>query len=151
MDQALRNLFLILILMLSAFMLPSLMEAGLLDMGEEDDLSDAESDGEGGAFINNFPTAWIRIPVHQLAALLNLGMSIFTLFVVYLGGRSKHRRFNDRTIDHINLSHSFSLKTALLVGAVFIFLSPHSHLNFSTKYFLPGLVPIFFPNSRRLL
>ena len=151
MDQFVRNLFLIIILILSAFMLPSLMNAGLLELAEEDDRSDTDFDGDGFTVFHSLPTAWIRIPVHQLAALLCLGMSIFTLFVVYLGGRSKHRRFNDRTIDHVNAFISYLLKTALNKRAVFNFLFPISHVNSSTEYFSPGFIPFLFPNLRRLL
>jgi len=50
-----------------------------------------------------------------------LGMSIFTLFVVYQGGRSNRRLFNDRTIDAVNLLRGIFSETALF-RAVFVFL-----------------------------
>ena len=71
----------------------------MLDLPEEDDFTEKDADGEGFAVISEFPIAWIRIPVHQMSVLFRLGISIFALFVVYLGGRSKHKWFNDRTID----------------------------------------------------
>jgi hypothetical protein len=122
MNPNVRGIFLIIILILCAFLLPALMGASIIDLPEEDDFTDEE--GDDFSLINHFSPDWIRIPVHQLSTLLRLGISIFALFVVYLGGRSKHRRFNDRTLDDVNALISCSLKTALLVRAVFIFLFP---------------------------
>lgn len=148
MIQNLRSIFLIIILIASAFVLPALMGASLIDMPEEDDF--AEEEGDDFSLINHFSPDWIRIPVHQLSVLLRLGISIFALFVVYLGGRSKHRRFNDRTIDHINALTAAFLKTALC-RAVFIFLFPAAVPHRSTKLFVNHLLPILIPNSRRSL
>ena len=106
MNQIVRNLILILLMALAAFVLPALVDANLLDLPEEEDLTDGGEDDL--AVLHNFPPTWIRIPVHQLSVLLRLGLSIFALFVVYLGGRSKHRRFNDRTIDPVNALISYS-------------------------------------------
>jgi hypothetical protein len=64
----------------------------------EDELPDDDI-----SLFHDVPISWIRIPVHQLSLLLRLGISIFALFIVYLGGRSKARRFNDRTIDAVNV------------------------------------------------
>jgi len=69
----------------------------------------------------NFAAAWFSIPVPQLSFILMLGMSIFALIIVYLGGRSNHKRFNDRTIEPAKLLTVAFFKTALL-GAVFMFL-----------------------------
>jgi hypothetical protein len=118
MNQTVRNIFLIIILMLSVLFMPALLGASVIELPEEDDLTD--TDGDDFSVISNFSPAWIRIPIHQMSVLLRLGISIFALFVVYLGGRSKHRRFNDRTIDHINVLIAEFLKTAL-VRAVFNF------------------------------
>jgi hypothetical protein len=98
MNQLVRTIILIL-LVLSTFMLPTLIDAGMIDLPEEDDLRETDADGDNFSAISEFPIAWSRIPVHQMSILLRLGISIFALFVVYLGGRSKHKRFNDRTID----------------------------------------------------
>ena len=100
MNQLFRNIVLIL-LILATFMLPTLIDAGMIDieLPEEDDLTEKEADGDDFQAISHFSPAWIRIPVHQMSILLRLGLSIFALFVVYLGGRSKRRLFNDRTID----------------------------------------------------
>ena len=144
----LRNIFLIIILMLSVLFMPALMGAGIMDLMEEDDLTDPEDDDL--SVVNDFPTAWIRIPIHQMAVLLRLGISIFALCVVYLGGRSKHRRFNDRTLDHENDFISYPLlKTALINRAVFHFLLPAPLAIYSTKYPINRLLPILIPNSRR--
>jgi hypothetical protein len=149
MIQSIRNIFLILILILSVLFVPALLGASVIDLQEEDDLTDTEDDN---FFVIDFPPTWIRIPVHQMSVLLRLGMSIFALFVVYLGGRSKHRRFNDRTLDHVNalISYSF-LKTALINRAVFRFLFPSLHLNYPNQYLVNRYSPILILNSRRSL
>jgi len=144
MNHSLRSIFLILILMLSVLFMPAVMGAGIIELPEEDDLNDADEDdfSETGGL----PLAWIRITVHQMSVLLKLGLSIFALCVVYLGGRSKHKRFNDRTLDHINAFISYSLKTALFVRAVFYFLFsvrlPGCSRKHSFKVFFPPLFPI---------
>ena len=143
MNQSVRSIFLIIVLILSAFLLPVFMGASIIDVPEEGDFAD--EDGDDFSVISNFAPTWIRIPVHQMSVLLRLGISIFTLFVVYLGGRSKHRRFNDRTLDHVNALISNSLKTALFIRAVFyflFFLSPYS-----TKHFVNVFVLIFIPTQ----
>jgi len=149
MNQIVRNLILILLMLLAAFVLPALVEANLLDLPEED-LTDEDEDDLSA--IHNFSPTWIRIPVHQMSVLLRLGISIFNLFVVYLGGRSKHRRFNDRTIDPVNALISYSsLKTALLNRAVFYFLLPALHLYYPNQYLVNRYSPILILNSRRSL
>ena len=149
MLQNIRNILLILILMLSVLFVPALLGTSIIDLQEEDDLTDPEDDDFS---VIDFPPTWIRIPVHQMSVLLKLGMSIFTLFVVYLGGRSKHRRFNDRTLDHVNTLISYSsLKTALFMRAVFRFLFPPIHLNYPNQYLVNRYSPILIPNSRRSL
>ena len=55
-------------------------------------------------FVGSFMATWGRMTVHQTLSGLILGISIFALFGVYLGGRSNHRRFNDRTLDSMHLS-----------------------------------------------
>ena len=100
MNQTTRNIFLILLLITSVLLAPALMGGSIIDgLAEEDDLGDRDE----FSLIGTFSILWIRIPVHQMSVLFRLGISIFALFVVYLGGRSKHRRFNDRTIDAINV------------------------------------------------
>ena len=105
--------------------------AGFLeeDAPDEDDLS----------MIHNIPFAWLRIHVHQLSILLTLGLSIFALFVVYLGGRSKHRRFNDRTIDAnlVSIDVSLLLRTAQR-GAVFNFFNGLSDLLINVQFSFEG-------------
>jgi hypothetical protein len=114
-----RNIALLIILILSVILLPVLAGASLIDILEEDNFA-----GENDFLIfDSFWVTWMGMPVHQMAVLLGLAMSMFTLFVVYLGGRSKHRRFNDRTLDHVIIFLMVrDLKTALtLRRAVFIF------------------------------
>jgi len=150
MNQIVRNLILILLMMLAAFVLPAMVEASLLDLPEEEDLTDEDDDDSSAS--HNFSPTWIRIPVHQMSVLLRLGISIFALFVVYLGGRSKHRRFNDRTLDHVYALISYSsLKTALLNRAVFRFLFPPFHLNYPNPYLVNRYSPTLILNSRRSL
>ena len=117
MNQNIQNFFLIIILIISVFLVPALMAgSAIVDMPEENDLADDDF-----SLISNYSVLWIRIPVHQMSVFLMLGMSIFALFVVYLGGRSKHRRFNDRTIDAVSVLKADLLKTAR-IRAVFNFL-----------------------------
>jgi hypothetical protein len=150
MNQNVWNVFFILLLALSALFVPSLMGAGIVELPEEDDLT--ETDGDDFSVIDHFAPTWIRIPIHQMSVLLRLGISIFTLFVVYLGGRSKHRRFNDRTLDHVIALISYSsLKTALLIRAVFCFLLPTLHRNYPNRYLVNCFSAILIPNSRRSL
>jgi hypothetical protein len=54
-------------------------------------------------FVGSFMAIWGRMTVHQILSGLMLGISILALFGVYLGGRSNHRRFNDRTLDSMHL------------------------------------------------
>jgi hypothetical protein len=135
--------------MLSVLFVPAILGTSVIDLQEEDDLTDTEDDDFSAL---DFPPSWIRIPVHQMSVLLRLGMSIFALFVVYLGGRSKHRRFNDRTLDHVNALFSYSfLKTALLSRAVFHFLFSTLYLNYPNQYLVNRYSPILILNSRRSL
>jgi len=144
MKQSLRSIFLIFILMLSVLFMPTVMGAGMMELPEEDDLDDAGEDDSSA--MSGLPLAWIRIPVHQMSVLLKFGISIFALCVVYLGGRSKHKRFNDRTLDHINAFISYSLKTALLLEPSFIFCFPLAfpvvQRNIPSIFLFPPLFPI---------
>ena len=69
--------------------------------------------------VDGLIVTWAWFPVRQLISGLIMGMSIFALFVVYLGSRSSHRYFNDRSIDPINLFRGIFFLTALL-RAVFV-------------------------------
>ena len=134
----LKNLGIIslIILLFSVILLPAL-GATIINLPEDDDLAD----DDGSSIISNYLVAWTRIPAYQMLSPLRFGISIFILFVVYLGGRSKYRRFNDRTIDHVNISIGEFLKAAL-IRAVFNFLffcAPLFHTN-------NNLIDNFFPN-----
>lgn len=63
---------------------------------------------------------WAMAPIYLTMPKLMLGISVFALFGVYLGGRSNYRRFNDRTLDSINLFRGIFSMTAPL-RAVFVF------------------------------
>src|SRR5215216_4634546 len=97
MHQTVQRIILILLLILSAIILPVFMGVQMMELPEEDDLTDSDEKQDDVSLISNSPLSWIRIPVHQLVVLLRLGISIFALLVVYRGGRSKDNRFNDRT------------------------------------------------------
>jgi len=90
-----RIFILSLLLVLMFTLLPFVAGTGMIGFMIEDDVPDEDD----LSIMSNIPFAWIRIPVRELSILLTLGISIFALFVIYLGGRSKHRRFNDRTIE----------------------------------------------------
>ena len=55
------------------------------------------------SLVGSSMATWSRISVDQMLSGLILGISIFALFEVYMGGRSNHRRFNDRTLDSMDL------------------------------------------------
>jgi hypothetical protein len=115
MNQTIRNLFLILLLIVSVFLAPALIAGSIMeDIPGEDE----RADGDEFSLLSNFPVLWFRMPVYQMSVFLRLGMSIFVLCIVYLGGRSKNRRFNDRTLDAINVLKANFLKTAR-IRAVF--------------------------------
>ena len=109
---------------------------------QDDELPDDDDFLAAGGFTS----ARFRIPVPQLAFVLMLGMSIFALMVVYLGGRSNHRRFNDRTIDSVKLLTVVFLKTALYRAVFnFHFFDPYSDdkENILTNVILfPTMIPI---------
>ena len=92
-----RSSVFLLILMVFLILLP--LATGLLGLIEDNDLFDEDDLFTADSFI----VAWYRIVTHHMLLGLIFGMSIFALFVVYLGGRPNHRRFNDRTIDFINV------------------------------------------------
>jgi hypothetical protein len=109
-----RNVIFMAMMMLCIILLTVL--TGIIISEEDDQLPDDDFLAAG-----SFGVAWFRIPVPQLAFVLMLGMSIFALMVVYLGGRSNHKRFNDRTIEPVKLLTVVFLETALN-RAVFNFL-----------------------------
>ena len=112
-----RGIALIAILMLFIILLPTAV--GLVNLAGGDDSPDDYYLQAGG-----FTVAWAKMQDHQMLTGLMMGMSVFALIVVYLGGRSKHRRFNDRTIDSINLLYLgvFFPVTALLRAVLFSFI-----------------------------
>lgn len=118
MNTTVRNVFLIIVIL--TFILLPLM-AGIIGLFIETD-EDDHSGNMDFSMICSFPMECIRsMSAQQMAAVLWFGMSIFALFVVYLGGRSKAKRFNDRTIEpNKSLIVAFS-KAALFIRAAFNF------------------------------
>jgi uncharacterized membrane protein len=111
-----RSITLFSIMMLFIILLPAV--TGLVGLTVENEFPEDDD----YTLANSFMASWARMQIHQLVSGLMLGMSMFTLFVVYLGGRSNHRRFNDRTLDSFNLFRGIFFATALF-RAVFVFLS----------------------------
>ena len=111
-----RSIVLVIILLLFIFLLPAI--TGLVGLMADNELSDSD---DFDTLVNSFIASVTRITVPPMMSGLMLGMSIFTLFVVYQGGRSNRRLFNDRTIDAVNLFRGIFSETAL-IRAVFVFL-----------------------------
>ena len=144
MNLSSRSVFFLAIVMLLIILLPALTGTGIVGLTEDDELPDDDF-----SVIVAFPVAWTRIPVHQMSALLRLGISIFALFVVYLGGRSKAKRFNDRTIELIKSLIRIFSKTALIRAVFnFLFFDPYPE-HTKTKLMDVILFPTLIPNRRR--
>jgi len=110
---------LLLIILLVAFAAPSVF--GFIEEGEnyEDNYFSIAA---------NFPMDWIESQIPHGSILLKLDISVFALFVVFIGGRSKSKWFNDRTIELVSSSISPYSKTVLF-RAVFCFLSSDHYIN----------------------
>src|SRR4026207_2339237 len=93
-----RSIILLTILILFVFLLPAI--TGLVGLIVDNELPDGD---DYDAFAGSTVLALARMMVHPVLSGLMLGISVFALFGVYQGGRSSHRRFNDRTLDSINL------------------------------------------------
>ena len=129
-------------MMLLLVLLP--VATGLIGLVEDNELPD-----EDDFFaVDSLIVAWARITAHQMLSGLLFGMSVFALFVVYLGGRSNHRRFNDRTIDFVNVLRGIFSATALL-RAVFVFLFADLHPGHTNKRLYRKVIPsiIFIPKE----
>ena len=137
-----RSSVLLAILMLLLVLLP--VATGFLGLVEDNELPDEDDFFTADSFL----VIWSRILAHQMLPGLIFGMSIFALFVVYLGGRSNHRRFNDRTIDFINALRGIFSATALL-RAVFVFQFADLHPGHTNKQFYRKVIPsiIFIPKE----
>jgi hypothetical protein len=135
-----RNVIFMAMVMLCIILMTVL--TGIIITEEDDQLPGEDDFLEAG----NFAAAWFRIPVHQLSFILMLGMSIFALFVVYLGGRSSHKRFYDRTLEPVKLLTVAFFKTALNRAVfIFLFFDPYSDYkeNILTNTILfPTMIPI---------
>src|SRR5215207_1983453 len=92
-----RNVVLLALMMLFIILLPVLTGmAGLT-------LDNAFAEEDDHSLVSSFTAIWGKVSVHQMLSGLMLGISIFALFGVYMGGRSNHRRFNDRNLDSMDL------------------------------------------------
>jgi hypothetical protein len=137
-----RRSVLLTIMMLLLVLLP--VATGLVGLVEDNELPDEDDFFTSDSFM----PAWFRTLAHQMLSGLIFGMSIFALFVVYLGGRSNHRRFNDRTIDFVNVLRGIFSATALL-RAVFVFQFADLHPDHTNKQFCRKVIPsiIFIPKE----
>ena len=135
-----RNVIFMAMVMLCIILLTVL--TGISISVQDDELPDDDDFLAAGSYT----AAWFRIPVPQLAFVLMLGMSIFSLMVVYLAGRSNHKRCNDRTIEPVKLLTVAFLKTSLLRAVFnFLFFDPYPDYkeNILTNVILfPTMIPI---------
>ena len=130
MNTTVRNVFLAIVI-LSIILLP--MIVGIIGLFIETDADDLPGNIDV-SMIYSSPMTWRSwISVQQMAAILRFGISIFALFVVYLGGRSKAKRFNDRTIEPIKTLEVVFIEAALF-RAAFKFLFHNSHLTQMTTH-----------------
>lgn len=97
MNLTKQNVVLLALMMLFIILLPVL--AGMAGLT----LDNALAEDDDHSLAKTFMASWARISVHQMLLGLILAISIFALFGVYMGGRSNHRRFNDRTLDSMDL------------------------------------------------
>ena len=112
-----RSVILIIILILLVFLLPAI--TGLVGLIVDNELPDGD---DYDVFASGSIIALARMTTgHQVLSGLMLGISVFALFGVYQGGRSNHRRFNDRTLDTINLLFGDIFSVTALLRAVFVF------------------------------
>jgi len=122
MSQVSRNFFLILLVL---FISSSPAIAGVFGLIDEHEIPN-----DGFFVIDYLPVTWFSMPVLQKLVLLGFGIFIFALFVMYLGGRLKNKRFNDRTIDPVD-SLIAILSKAALDKAAFNFLFANSNPGFT--------------------
>ena len=138
MNLTRRNIFLILLMLFIAFSPLLTGYFGLID--EDDDLDD-----NGLLDFFGIPVIWTKIFVHQVSGSLRLGLSIFALYLVYLGGRSKNKWFNDRTIDPNNSLIVVIYTEAALLRAAFNFSVVGPSLGSTISRSIEVLVqPIFY-------
>ena len=116
-----RTIVLFALLIVFLIFLLSALGAGMMDFMPDDDTFEED----GLEFMGGILYPWTGTLGYRLLVFLEPGLSIFTLFIVYLGGRAKNRRFNDRIIDDnfVFEGTMLCLKTALY-RAVFNFRNP---------------------------
>jgi hypothetical protein len=131
-----RRTILLAALILLLVLLFALTRTNVVSLAETEGLSDGTDNVSVTAVL---PVVWIRIPVYPLFMVLMLGISIFASVLVYLGGRSKVKRFNDRTIDLFESFVDISSQTALLFRrAVFNFVFSNLFLPQPGKTYISG-------------
>jgi len=84
-------------------------------------LVDDDADLDDSLTFANILMEWAGSSTPELMAVLNLSLSFFVMFIAYLGGRSKNKWFNDRTLDSIKSEIEIISKTALIIRAVFYY------------------------------
>lgn len=109
------------IVMFLLLLVPALSAAGMFGFV----VQELEADDDPSLLVRRITFAWAKTPLHQLSVFLMLGLSIYHLFILYRGGRSKHSRFNDRTIDANLVAREgiYFARRAALDRAVFNFCS----------------------------
>ena len=137
-----RSITLFSIMMLFIILLPAI--TGMVGLTVENEFPEDDD----YTLANSFMASWARMPIHQLVSGLMLGMSMFTLFVVYLGGRSNHRRFNDRTLDSFNLFGVLFSRRLYVEPSLF---SCPSHLIQLSRQWNGSLIPIMIPSTKEAL
>jgi len=136
------NILCLIVLILAVFLLPPLTGASIIASPEESPIADDNY----FSITSSILVAWIGIAIHQMSVLFSRGKSIFVLVICYLGGRSKYRRFNNRTIDAIDLLAAEFLKTALIRAAFhFPFMAHPLHTD---HYLLSFSNSVLFPCGR---
>jgi hypothetical protein len=138
MNRKSRRITLLAVVIFLLILLFAFMGTGIVDLIEGDELFDGVEDFSMTA---NMPLAWTKVSAHQLSILLRWGISIFALFAVYMGGRSKARRFNDRTIDLIqSFKYAFTKTAFPNYGKAVLILYSSSHL--------PNSIHVLFSNIK---
>ena len=87
------------------------------------------------SMLRNVPVIWTGLFIHEISILPGLGIIIFALYVTYLGGRLKDKRFNERTIQLPFSLRIVSFEATLFrVAFIFLFVYPYQGLmNFLNK------------------
>lgn len=95
MSSSTRNLLLmIIVIVILAFLFTFVGRGAIYFTENSDDLENDPAFDEMPYFVN-----WTMIQLDRKSTSVKPPVSIFSLFIVYLGGRTKNKRFNDRSSD----------------------------------------------------